>query len=245
MTKSSEQSRWRTVEPVLPAELPDFMLRSVPPTAEAPTRQVPVNRSHMALIVWVVLGAALISAVAVGGGYWLIDSKAQHASTEVLPPLKSPVNGVLAAPEVASTLPQPQLTVGLPPLIKTPAGEPTTPAAAPSPATAPAAETASSVPMPPASETPVTKPVAAPQDDVFRVRFDSKVPGLTPTGIRALDAALRAVDAGRKVRIAIEGCESGEGAANGVDCAALTRCLKRILTTSGVDHPGALIASPR
>jgi hypothetical protein len=51
-------------------------------------------------------------------------------------------------------------------------------------------------------------------------------------------------DAGRKVRIAIDGCESGEGAANGVDCAALTRRLKRILTASGVDHPGALI-SPR
>jgi hypothetical protein len=104
------------------------------------------------------------------------------------------------------------------------------------PVAVPSAET----PQVPATE----KPAAAQRgDNVFVVRFDSKVPGLTPTGLRALNAALRANDAGRKVQIAIEGCDSSDSAPNGVDCAELVRRLKRILANDGVDHPAKLIVS--
>jgi hypothetical protein len=88
------------------------------------------------------------------------------------------------------------------------------------------------------------KPVAALRDDnVFVVRFDSKLPGLTPTGLRALDAALRANDAGLNVRIAINGCDSGDNPPNRVDCAQLIRWLKRILVKRGVNQPAKLIAT--
>jgi hypothetical protein len=88
-------------------------------------------------------------------------------------------------------------------------------------------------------------PAAAREDGVFTVRFDSKATGLTPLSIRHLDQALDAVDAGRKVSIAIEGCDDREAAPEGVDCTALRRRLKRILVERGVDRPDELVAKPR
>jgi hypothetical protein len=60
-----------------------------------------------------------------------------------------------------------------------------------------------------------------------------------------LDAALTAADAGRKVRIAIEGCENRDSVPEGVDCAERTRELTRILADRDVRHPDQLIAKQR
>jgi hypothetical protein len=88
------------------------------------------------------------------------------------------------------------------------------------------------------------KPIATPPDsNVVVVRFDSKLPDLAPSGIRALDAALRAVHAGRRVQIAIEGCGSDHNAPDGLDCAGRVRRLKGFLVDLGVQHPAQLIAS--
>ena len=86
--------------------------------------------------------------------------------------------------------------------------------------------------------------VVGPADNVFVVRFDSELPGLTPSGLRTLDGALRAANKGRKVHIEIAGCAAHDGIPTGRDCAALTRSLKSILAQRGVDHPADLITSP-
>ncbi|HZK92027.1 MAG TPA: hypothetical protein VFC56_17945 [Stellaceae bacterium] len=162
-------------------------------------------------------------------------------------PRQAPQPAAAAAPEppqppaaqpVAAPAPMPE-----PPQPPAPA-PPQQPAPAPAPAAAASAAPVPTAPVPPAPA--AEKPAAAPRDDdIFVVRFDSKLPGLTPTGIRVLKAALRASDAGREVRIAIEGCEDRDSVPEGADCAELTRRLKRILAESGVDHPAELIAKPR
>jgi hypothetical protein len=122
-------------------------------------------------------------------------------------------------------------------------------------ATSPAAP--SSEPSPPVS--PTERAVTAPStslagsddsvpqaqdDDVFVVRFDNKLTGLTPTSIRTLKGALKALSEGRKVQIAIEGCQASDSAPAGVVCLERTRRLKRILSDDGVSHPAELIAKP-
>jgi hypothetical protein len=119
---------------------------------------------------------------------------------------------------------------------------------------APAAAPQSPPPAPPEPEQTAVAPAAAAPEksapaargkNVYVVRFDSKLPGLTPTGVRALNAALRALDEGREVQIAIEGCETRDSVPEGADCAARVRRLKRMLTERGVDYPDELIAKPR
>jgi hypothetical protein len=190
----------------------------------------------------------------------------QPAPTPTAPqqpvPTPEPLQQQAAAPAAPAT-PEPQQQAAVsaapaatpaPPQQPAPTPEPqqqaavsAAPAATPAPTPEPpqqqaaAPATAISVPTAPAGEKP-----AAPRDgNLFVVRFDSKLPGLTPSGIRALDAALRASDAGRDVQIAIEGCQDPNSVPEGTDCAELTRRLKRILTESGVDHPADLIAKPR
>jgi hypothetical protein len=121
---------------------------------------------------------------------------------------------------------------------------PATAVAAP-PVAALDAEAAGSVRVAPVRQAlTAAKPVAAPPNDVFVVRFDSKLPGLTPSGLRALNAALRAADKGRKIWIEIDGCADHDNIPTDIDCAALARGLKRILAGRGVDHPADLIANP-
>jgi hypothetical protein len=211
-------------------------------------------------MVLVALGVAALLVVSVTNGYWLTFPEREQVVAEVAA-LKTAPTAALPAPEMAPTRSAPQLTVGLPsPDNQPPPDEAITPIAAASPPMVasdqsptvisslppiteqvPIAVASAEVPQVPATE----KPVAALRDDnVFVVRFDSKLPGLTPTGLRALDAALRANDAGLNVRIAINGCDSGDSAPNGVDCAKLIRWLKRILVNRGVNHPAKLIANP-
>jgi hypothetical protein len=214
----------------------------------------------MAPVVLIALGVAALLVVAVPNGYWLTSAEREQVVAGVST-LKTAPTGALPAPETAPTRSASQLTMGPPsPDNQPPPDEAITPLAGTSPPMVasdqpqtvtsslppiteqvPIAVASAEVPQVHATE----KPAAALRDDnVFVVRFDSELPGLTPTGLRALDAALRANDAGLNVRIAIKGCDSGDSAPNGVDCAQLIRWLKRILVNSGVDHPAKLIANP-
>jgi hypothetical protein len=179
------------------------------------------------------------------------SASATAATTPVpAPPPQQPLAARVPAPEPQSqptaapvSSPDPQQAAEVHVLAMGTPEQATPPAPQPQPPPAAAAETAAApVPRAPAPE----PPAAAPRDDnLFIVRFDSKLLGLTPSGIRALDAALRAADAGRPVRIAIEGCEDRDTIPEGVDCTDRTQRLKRILADRGVDHPAQLIAAPR
>jgi hypothetical protein len=196
-------------------------------------------------MMWVALGVSVLVGAVAGVGYWRINPKQGQVAPEVATSLKTPPNSALPVPAMVPPRPPPPLVVGLRQLEdKRPPDEPTTlPVAAPpvaaSAAEAPASFAVATVPQALAA----AKPAAAPRDDVFVVRFDSKLPGLTPSGLRALDAALRAADQGRKVRIQIDGCEDHDSMPTGIDCEVLTRRLKWILADRGVDHPAHLIAS--
>jgi hypothetical protein len=242
MAASSEQPRWR--EPDLPPELPDFIVRSARSSERRPTSKAPASASRAALIVWIIVGVGAVAAVTAGGRYWLINSRARHIPAEVASAPRAPENAASPVSGVAPTAQPEHLVAGLPPPVKPPVDDNATPAPPPAPAPGQPAETVSPAATPPTSETSEAKAVATPSNDVFRVRFDSKVPGLTPTGIRTLDTALRALDNGRKVQIAIEGCDGTDGTSQRADCATLTRELKRILVDSGITHPAALIAGP-
>ena len=237
------EARWQAAEPVLPEALPSFFVRTDPVTAEASTART--QRRRMVPMVSVALGVAALLGAAAGAGYWQINAKPREVAREVATSLEA--RSTVAAIVPATEAPQspPQLVVGLAQLgDKPPPDEPTSvPVAVPTVA-APAAEAPTSAPAVPIPHAvSPAKPVAALADDVFIVRFDSKLPGLRPSGLRALDAALRAADKGHKVRIEIAGCEDRDNMPAGIDCVALTRGLKWILAGRGVDHPADLIAS--
>jgi hypothetical protein len=238
------ESKWRAAEPILPEALPSFLIRPVPITAEALTARTLTSRSHMVPMVLVTLGVIVLLGAVAGASYWRVNPQQGQAEPEVATFFETSPNGTLPVP---TTVP-PRLTrlvVGLPLLGDQPRADepPTAPVAAP-PVTALDAEATGPVPMALAPQAlAAAKPVAAPPDDVFVVRFDSKLPGLTPSGLRALDAALRVANKGRKVRIEIDGCVGHDNMPTDIDCAALTRSLKRILADHGVDHPADLIAS--
>ena len=139
-------------------------------------------------------------------------------------------SAALPPPVVAP--PPSRLVAALPPVGNTPPDDLTT-----VPAIVPAVSTL-------AAEAPASAPIArsAAGGNVFVVRFDDKLTALTPTGLRALDAALRAAEGGRRIKIEIAGCEDRDSTPAGVDCAALARGLKWILAQRGVTHPGNLVA---
>jgi hypothetical protein len=237
------EARWQAAEPILPEALPSFFVQPTPIKAEASTART--SRRRTGPMVSVALGAAALLGAAAGAGYWQINSKQREVAPEVAMSLEARPIVALLVPATGPPQPPPQLVVGLAqPGNKPPPGEPTTmPVAAPAVAV-PASEAPASVPAVPIPHAVSTaKPVAAPADNVFVVRFDSKFPGLTPSGLRALDAALRAADKGHKVRIEIAGCEDHDNTPTAIDCAALTRGLKWILADRGVDRPADLIAS--
>jgi hypothetical protein len=121
-------------------------------------------------------------------------------------------------------------------------------AAAPSPDPPPpltASEPAVAASSAPASAKSDDSAPPSPDSNVFVVRFDSKVAGLTPTSIRTLNAALKALGEGHKVQIAIDGCEAGDSAPEDANCVERTRRLKRILSDDGLSQPADVIAKPR
>jgi hypothetical protein len=208
--------------------VPAFLLRWAR-TAAQPTPDT--RRSWSAAApVWIALGITAILVVATVSGYRLNISFSTHRAgaasglpspEDQPPPTEAPAPPLAAASSpVAAPDPSPTVVSSIPPTTE----QVTQPAEAPPIA--------------------IEKPAAAlPGSDVFVVRFDSKLPVLTPSGIRALDAALRAAHAGRKVQIAIEGCDSGDRAPNRVDCADRVRQLKGFLADNGVHHPAELIAN--
>jgi hypothetical protein len=232
-------------EPIFPEALPSFFVRPVLTTGETSTAQTPTSRRHMAPMVWIALGVTVLLGAVAGAGYWRINPNQGEVAPEVAPSLKTPPTIASTVPATVPPLP-PRLVVGLPQLgEQRPPDEPTTMPVAEPPVAAPVAEAPASVPAAPVRQALATaKTVTTPRDDVFVVRFDSKLPGLTPSGLRALNAALRAAEKGRKVRIQIDSCEDHDSVPTGIDCAALTRGLKSILADRGVDHPADLIASP-
>jgi hypothetical protein len=134
------------------------------------------------------------------------------------PPKEPPLQNVTASPAAPSPEPLPPVTPAEP--------------AVPALPTQPSANSDASV-------------SPSPDSDIFVVvRFDPKMAGLTPTSIRTLNGALRALGEGRKVQIAIEGCEANDSAPEGGDCLERTRRLKRILSDDGIGHPADLIAKP-
>jgi hypothetical protein len=82
-----------------------------------------------------------------------------------------------------------------------------TPSPEPPPAIAASEPAVAASPMPASAKSDDSAP-PSPDSDVFVVRFDSKVAGLTPSSIRTL----KALGKGHKVQIAIEGCEAGDSA---------------------------------
>lgn len=182
----------------------------------------------------------------VGGvGYWRIYPKQPQFAPQIAAPFKAPPTVTSPVTAIVSPRPSPRLVIGMPQLADNhPSDEPATPLVAAPPMTTPAAEAPASVP---ATAIPqvlaAASPDATPADNIFVVRFDSKLPGLTPSGLRTLNAALRATNKGEKVRIEIDGCAAHYGLPTGIDCPALTRSLMRILAHRGVDHPANLVAS--
>jgi hypothetical protein len=238
---AQRESRWQAAEPILPEALPSFFFRPAQTVTETSTAQTPTSRTYMVRMAWIALGVTVLSGAVAGAAYWRIHPKQREVAPEVAASLLAPPVPAMVPPQ-----PPPRLVVGLPQLGNRQADEPAIlPVAAP-PVAAATAEAPPSVPAGPVPQDLATaKPVAAPADNVFVVRFDSKLPGLTPSGLRALDAALRAVDKGNKVRIEIAGCEDHDSTPKAIDCAALARGLKWILAHRGVNHRADLIDSLR
>jgi hypothetical protein len=235
------ESRWQAAEPILPEALPSFFVRPAPTVVGPSAAQT--NRRHLVPTVWIALAATVLLGAVAGIGYWLHPKQAKVAPEIALktsPTISPPVTGTV------SPRPPPVLVVGLKRLLgdKRPPDKPTAAPIAAPPGAAPAADAAAAVPVVPVPQALATeKPVATPADNVFVVRFDSELPGLTPSGLRTLNAALRAAEKGRKIRIEIAGCEDHDSVPTGIDCAALTRRLKWILADRGREHPATLIAN--
>jgi outer membrane protein OmpA-like peptidoglycan-associated protein len=139
----------------------------------------------------------------------------------------------------ASSGPAPQPSKQPP---QTAAANPATPPPEPPPPVAPAEPAVADLPTSPSAKPDVSSSPST-DGDVFVVRFDNKLTGLTPSSIHTLKTALKALDEGHKVQIAIDGCEGGDNAAGGTVCAERTRRLKRILSDDGISHPADLLAT--
>jgi hypothetical protein len=69
------------------------------------------------------------------------------------------------------------------------------------------------------------------------IHFVENIPALTPSGVRALDQAVAALRAGKKVELAIDGCDAGADFSNGSPCARRRLTLRELLTANGVRDP--------
>jgi hypothetical protein len=108
-----------------------------------------------------------------------------------------------------------------------PRGEPAPPAKEANAAPASAIETAAAAP------------------DRLVIRFDDKQAALTPSGIRAFNEAVAATRSGKKVQLAIEGCDAGADFSNGSACARRLASIERRLAANGVRDPKRLFADLR
>jgi hypothetical protein len=74
------------------------------------------------------------------------------------------------------------------------------------------------------------------------VRFDDRLPALTPQSIRALDEAIAAMRKGERVQFAIEGCAAGAAKQTDSVCARRVSSLMGLLFARGVPNPKGLLA---
>jgi len=77
------------------------------------------------------------------------------------------------------------------------------------------------------------------------IRFDERRAALTPAGIRAFDAAVAALRAGKAVTISIAGCGATTDFSNGSSCARRLYSLESRLAAAGIVDPGRLFADLR
>ena len=171
------EARWQAAEPILPEALPSFFARSAPITAAASTART--RRMRTVPMVCVALGVAALLGAAAGAGYWRINSKQREIAPEIAMSLEARPTVASLVPATGSPQPPSPLVVGLAQLgSNPPPDEPTTTPVVAPPVAVPAAEASASAPAVPIPHAVSTaKPVAAPSDDVFVVRFDSKLPG--------------------------------------------------------------------
>lgn len=127
--------------------------------------------------------------------------------------LLPPCDEARPQPTAASLPPQPTPTTKPPPA---------------APASPPAAQPA---PVTPAVAAPAPTP---PSSDRAAIRFDDKVPALTPYGIRVFDWAVESLRSGRKIELAIDGCGADADFSDGSACARRLRSLKRMLAENGI-----------
>jgi hypothetical protein len=134
-----------------------------------------------------------------------------------------------APPAISASAAGPTPAAASPAPIPTPTAEPPAPPAA----VASAASTPELVAAPPPAATTPT-PGAPPR---LVIRFVEGMPALTPSGIRAFDEAVTALRSGKKVRLAIDGCDAGADFSNGSACARRLLSLEEMLAENGVRDP--------
>jgi hypothetical protein len=77
------------------------------------------------------------------------------------------------------------------------------------------------------------------------IRFDDRMPALTPLGIRAFDEAVNALRGGQPIELAIDGCDAGADFTNGSACARRRLSLAEMLAAAGVRDTKRLLAGIR
>jgi hypothetical protein len=130
------------------------------------------------------------------------------------------------AASIASTEAAPVMTVSAPTAPST-AGTPSAPS------------TNNAIPIAVASA-PEPKP-----SDQLVIRFDDRIAALTPSGVRSFDQAIEALRGGKKVQLAIEGCDPAADYSNGSSCARRLLSLKELLAQNGVRDVKRLLAGIR
>jgi hypothetical protein len=160
----------------------------------------------------------------------------QRAATSAAPggPSPSPANGA-AAP----TTPSPAAATPAPPQPIATSAAPAAPSPPPADSTAAAAAPAPSA---------VANKASAPSPDAAQrivIRFDDRLPALTPLGQRAFDAALDAARSGQKVEVTIEGCDAAADYTSGSPCARRRLSLIELFGEHGIRDPKRLLANLR
>jgi hypothetical protein len=108
----------------------------------------------------------------------------------------------------------------------------------------PATQIATIDPGPP--PVPVAAEAGSPaQPRRIAIRFDDRMPALTPSGIRAFNEAVNALRSGQSIELAIDGCDAGADFSNGSTCARRRWSLAEMLAAAGIRDTKRLLAGIR
>jgi hypothetical protein len=186
MENEKRPPRWPAAEPILPTEterLPAALWRTAPISEpERPTRWV-----------WIVLGVAVLFALAAGGGYYWLGKQGQAPTAEVNPLPNAAVKAAPTAAQAPTIPPAPQLAVGLRSLSSQ--QRPDEPATAQSPPSEPSQpptygvglrpiteQTSPNAPAPAAEAPPPAEPLPAPLLQPRPARKAAPPPSVAPGG---------------------------------------------------------------